>query len=483
MWWVAQLRRETPSPEAPSGQLTFADSHSLASIEQLRMVYENAGHLHPDNLRILLLLRSAIHHDEPGDLWRQWLKGAPNLLSMLQGLETNPAPEQLENPDDTALRQAVLLLGLCRPPQIPAGQEGDFGPLAWSAVSNPQPTSRQISAQSLAAAFPEEYPRRLEKALAAWTAAPERGTLPHRRRAEIHGSLLDAGIAPAAVKGQGGDQGLSTWAWRFRRRMARHGRRLTAMVVGSALGMGLVLGGWYFLLNLLGWTNLTGPSLPLYAFLGAMLGAVTALGIGLAEPMLLEDSREPELYPPQWRQPLRHSWSSHGLAVLLGALAFGLTHALLVIIVSFPQQPPWHMLPMGFVAGLGISLGLYAQPRAGLKLGWRGWLLRLAGAALLLAAIQLVPCLAGNGEWTGTNFTYSAFKFEALYMRYAWIDQFFVPTACQTSPGLQGWLAVLNAALLGALLSFASAFGMDTALRKLAEWRRRKKHADSGGIK
>ena len=483
MWWVAQLRGEISAPEAPTGQHLPSESHSLATSEQLRMLNETAGHLHPDNLRILLLLRSAIHHDEPGDLWLQWLQGAPSLLALLRELESNHAPEQLENPDNIAVRQAVLLLGLRRPPQIPGVQEGDFGPLAWSAVSNPQPASRQISAQALALAFPGEYPPRLEKALAAWTAAPERDALPRRRRAEIHGSLLDAGIALADSEGQGGDRGFSTWVWRFRRRMARHSRRLTAMVVGSALGMGLVLGTWYFLLNLLSWTYLTGPSLPLYAFLGAMLGAVTALGIGLAEPVLLEDSREPELTPPQWRQPLRHTWSSHGLAVLLGTLAFGLTHALLVIIVSFPSDPAWHMLPMGFITGLGISLGLYAQPRAGLKVGWRGWLPRLAAAALLVGAIQLVPCLAGDGDWTGTNFTFSASKFEALYMRYDWIDQLFVQTACQTSLGLQGWMAVVNAALLGALLSFASAFGMDTALRKLAEWRRRKKHDDSGGIK
>ena len=103
-------------------------------------------------------------------------------------------------------------------------------------------------------------------------------------------------------------------------------------------------------------------------------------------------------------------------------------------------------------------------------------------AFLLVAAIQLVPCLAGDSDWIGTNFTFSANKFESLYMRYDWIKQLFAPTACQAGPGLQGWLATLNAALLGALLSFSSAWGMDTALRKLAEWRHKKNH-DSGDIK
>jgi hypothetical protein len=485
MWWVAQLRGESLPPPAGGKQSPSLESRSLATIEQLRTLNETAGHLHPDNPRILLLLRSAIHHDEPVDLWLQWLKGAPDLLEMLRGLETGYTLAKLAQAEDAGVRQAVLLLGLHHLPEpelVPAAG-GDFGPLTWSAVSNPEATSRQISAQALATAFAEKFSQRLEKALAAAEGLPGLHPSPAGRRAEIHGSLLDAGIRLAGAEGQGGDNGYATWAWRFRRRMVRHSRRLTAMVVGSALGMGLALGIWYFLLNLLSWTYLTGPSLPLYAFLGAILGAVTALGIGLAEPMLLEDSREPELHPPQWRQPLRHAWLPNGLAVGLGTLAFGVTHALLVIIVSFPQAPTWHMLPVGFVAGLGISLGLFTQPRAGLKLHWRGWLARLATAALLLAAIQLIPCLAGDGEWTGTNFTFSADKFEALYMRYDWIDRLFAPTACQAGLGLQGWLATLNAALLGALLSFSSAWGMDTALRKLAEWRTRKKGNDSGGTK
>ena len=483
MWWVAQLRRESSSPDTLTVQPPASESRALATLEQLRTLNETAGHLHPDNTRILLLLRSAIHHDEPGDLWLRWLKEAPDLLGLLQTLETGQPGTPIENSEHAETRQAVLLLGLRHlpvPETLPA-QAGEFGLLAWSAVSHPHPTSRQVSALALALAFPDDYTPRLEKALSAWTTLPEGHAPPRWRRAELHGSLLDAGLTLPGGEGHGAGKDFSTWAWRFRRRLARHSRRLTVMLVGSALGMASVLGGWYFLLNLLAWTNQTGPNLPLYAFLGAMLGAVTALGIGLAEPVLLEDSREPELFPPQWSQVLRHAWLPYGLGVLFGTLAFGLTHALLVIVVSFPQPPAWHMLLLGFIAGLGVSLGLYAQPRAGLKLGWRGWLPRLGAAALLLAAIQWVPCLAGDAEWIGTNFTFSAAKFESLFMRYAWIDQLFSPTACQAGPGLQGWLAVLNAALLGILLSLGSTFGMDAALRKLAEWRRRKQDDDTGG--
>ncbi|MCU0485567.1 MAG: CHAT domain-containing protein [Anaerolineales bacterium] len=481
LWWVAQLRREDHPVPDTAKQPPLLESRCLATVEQLRTLSETAGHLHPDSMRVLLLLRSAIYHDEPEHLWLQWLSAAPNLLGLLRNLETDPALSQPEKDADAALRQAVLLLGLHRVPQpeILAGHQGEFGSLAWSAVSNPQRTSRQISALALSAAFPQEYALRLEKALLASESIPGRHALPIRRRAEVNGSLLDAGIPLVKGDGKGDDNSFWTWAWRFRRRMSRHGWRLTSMVVGSALGTGLALGIWYFLLHLSTWSYLTGPSLPLYAFLGAMLGAVTALGVGLAEPILLEDSREPELHPPEWRRSFRYAWLPDALGVVLGTLAFGIAHALLVIVVSIPQWPTWHMIPMGFVAGLGISLGLYGQPRVGLKPGWRGWLLRLAGAALVVAAIQFVPCLAGK-DWMGINFTYSAEKFESLYLRYDFIKPFFTETACETGLGLQGWLSGLNAALLGALLSFSSAFGMDTALRKLLEWRLRKKDNSRG---
>jgi MFS family permease len=402
---------------------------------------------------------------------------------MLQTLETTLSQSQPAAGEDATVKQAVLLLGLSRvqQPETLANPQVEFGRLAWSAVSNPQRTSRLISALALSSAFPAEFTGRLEEALNAWESVPGRAVLPAWRRAEVRGNLLDSGITLAKGEGKGSGGSFWIWAWRFGRRLLRHSRRLTAMLVGSALGAGLVLGGWYCLVYLLAqaWGE-AGSYLAAFAFLGAMLGAVTALGVGLAEPILLEDSREPELHPPQWRRPLRYAWLPDGLGVVLAMLAFGLMHALLAIVVSFPIFN-WHMIPMGFLAGLGISLGLYGQPRVGLKLGWRGWLPRLAVAAVLVAATQFVPCLAGT-DWYSTNFTYAAKIFRSLYIHYDYISLFFVKTACESGFGLNGLLSTLNAAVLGALLTFSCAFGMDTALRKLKEWRRRDKD-DPGGEK
>jgi len=170
MWWVAQLRcQDTPPPPADKGTLR-AESQSLATIEQLRTLNETAGHLHPDNTRILLLLRSAIHHDEPLDLWLEWLRGAPSLLGRLRDLETDLAISQAQEWEDAGFKQAVLLLGLPRlpHPKILETHQGEFGALTWNAVSNPNPTSRQIGALALAAAFPDDFTSRLDKALSAW---------------------------------------------------------------------------------------------------------------------------------------------------------------------------------------------------------------------------------------------------------------------------------------------------------------------------
>ncbi|MGA2491099.1 MAG: CHAT domain-containing protein, partial [Anaerolineales bacterium] len=69
MWLVTQLRSESLPASDSDVRPSMEESRSLATIEQLRMLIETSGHLHPDNLRILLLLRSAVYHDEPADLW------------------------------------------------------------------------------------------------------------------------------------------------------------------------------------------------------------------------------------------------------------------------------------------------------------------------------------------------------------------------------------------------------------------------------
>jgi Na+-driven multidrug efflux pump len=85
------------------------------------------------------------------------------------------------------------------------------------------------------------------------------------------------------------------------------------------------------------------------------------LGMALAEPLLL--SRPPEIAERlAARRPAM-------LAAALGMLSFGIAHIIVAVLngLNLTQVPL--LAPMGFVAGLGLSLVLYAQPRTGWHVG------------------------------------------------------------------------------------------------------------------
>jgi hypothetical protein len=246
------------------------------------------------------------------------------------------------------------------------------------------------------------------------------------------------------------------------------------MVVGSAIGTGLFLGLWYFLIHLLGFHYETGAVLPLYAYLGAVLGASTALGLGLSEPVLLEDGRDPDLDPPRWLKPFKVPWLPDLLAVVLSTLALGLVHAILSAVIGFPWRTTLNpAVAWGFAASLGISPGLFGQPRAGRKLGRWGWLWRLSAAAALVASTQVAASQVDpDAAWT--IFTYSGGKLFSI-LRNLPLGQFFSELPYPPLSSLQDQLAVLNAAMLGILISLSSALGMHAALHTLVSWRKRGK--------
>ena len=83
------------------------------------------------------------------------------------------------------------------------------------------------------------------------------------------------------------------------------------------------------------------------------------------------------------------------MAVGLGTLFFGLAHLTVAWFNGLnPAKAPL-VAPMGLVAGLGLSLALYGQPRVGLRLRIRSWLLRLTTAALTFIGITAGLVLAG----------------------------------------------------------------------------------------
>ncbi len=466
--WRMWLVLDGPATERPP------NDQNLASVAQLRGLEISAEHLQPPPNRALLLLRSALAHDQPVGRWLAWLRAASGERSPIQALEELPV-SPAETPQDSGLRIAGRLLGLddLRPADAPAAGAQEFGPVARSAVAHESPLSRSTAVLALAATL-RDAGTHLDGAYGAWVAAPRRHGRAFWRAAELNGHLLDAGMTAKLAGGKGGKgRGgrLWTWCWRARRRVVRHRYRIFGLVVGGALGMGLTLGIWIALLAGLGhFGNSPGAYFASYSWLGILFGAAIALGIALAQPLLLEDSPSPGAGPARWRHPWRPAWLPELAAVGLGTLAFGLLHAFLVVLVALGGGEPLSptLIPLGFVAGLGLCLGLYGQPRAGLRMGSLGWAARLGAAAVLMAANQLLAIFAGGGFGSGvasagTNFSAPGERLKG-FMYYDRIRDLF-----QANPVLPDQVAVLNAAILGILLVVGCTVGMAIAMRQLAK--------------
>ena len=162
------------------------------------------------------------------------------------------------------------------------------------------------------------------------------------------------------------------------------------------------------------------------------------------------------------------------MAVGLGTLFFGLAHLTVAWFNGLnPAKAPL-VAPMGLVAGLGLSLALYGQPRVGLRLRIRSWLLRLTTAALtfvLAQAVSIVTRDKGGGiaiAWTG-NFYRAALSGSEML----WWQQIIT-----SYPQWFDYLALLDAALVGIFLTIGITAGLVLAGAWLAWWRRLVNQAD-----
>jgi hypothetical protein len=171
------------------------------------------------------------------------------------------------------------------------------------------------------------------------------------------------------------------------------------------------------------------------------------------------------------------------LAVFTGALLFGVGHALLMPIggIIF-SDTPW-LLPLGFVAGLGLCLALYAQPRAGTMLRVRGWLLRLTGAALTFVLVQLTFNFL-TGPDTGTALSWMRSKYErsfepsTLTRGKSMIEALIGASPCRNSDGSleyypcwADYLTLADAVLIGIALFVGITFGLSLARKYLSRHR------------
>jgi hypothetical protein len=439
---------------------------ALANRMQLRYLDKAHAYLSPSPVQELLLLRSAVALDVEANSWRARLDTDPG-RALIQQLEQPGAPVRTWHADPSALDEAERLLGLCDDalPSRPEEAGESFGPVAWSAVSHPNPVTRQMAALALTVLqpHPQETLDRLRWALA----TGDSGWWRWRRRVELRGTLADADPeveklrADLSLADRGG-----AWLWRVRRRAFRDRHRIAGLTLGGALGAGLGLGLLRAVIGALV-SRLVGVQFAIYFFWAAILGAALALGMALAEPLLLGRSEKTGETPPIWRAPLHPDRLPAALAVGLGMLFFGLAHLTVAWFngLSLPQAPL--VAPMGFVAGLGLAVALYDQPRAGWRLGGKSWLLRLVSVALIYALTQAV-FVAARDRGPGIAIAWAGSFYKAEFTRYvsAWWPQMMDPSSRWFD-----YLALVDAALVGVVLTVGITAGLVLAARWLAWWR------------
>ena len=424
----------------------WTDHRATASISQLRYLDGLGEDLQTQPAQALLLLRSAVQVNEPVETWLAHLRRTGAELIVV-----------LDDPATASTtREEASVFQLEDVPK--QGRPQDVGAVAWAAASHPDPAPRHTAAMALTALpeDPDAGPERVDAGLARIDGALAGIKWPwkrYARKAELRGALADGD--PQIEQANGGlppwDR-LGIWFWRFGRRVVGDWERIVLLMLGGGLGAGLGLGPLRALVAFLTWGKRNpGTYLQIYGYSGVFLGAMLCLGMLLAGPAMLEPVR-------RWgRNRERPDLRVQLAAVLLGALFFGLGHALLFGLRGEPIAESPLVYLFGFVMGLGLTLALYGQPRTGHKLGIGSALLRVTLAAAVSAGIQAVfiwvPDTGGALDIAlSRNFYASNFPDRVSE---TWLT----------------WLALIDAALAGVVLTIGLNIGLAQASR-LAEWLR-----------
>jgi hypothetical protein len=479
---VAQKVRDTAPPAVRRAYQAKGDlervwsgwlaHESLASRVQLGHLERARDYLAAPGVKVLLLLRSAVARNTLDNPWPAQLRGADKGPDLIQQLEEPEAPDPARPSDPSTLDKARRLLGLADEdlPDLPGDNGGNFGPVAWSAASHPDPVTRQTATLAMTALEP--YPR---KALARLGFALEdsaKGWQHWLRQGELRGSLADADPDNERLSSNlSSIDRLGMWWWRARRRVIRDRHRIFWLMVGGGIGAGLALGLLRAVIGALaGQFQFVGIEFATSFWWAWILGAALSLGITLARPLLLNRSEKGEGTPPMWRAPLHPDRRPVVLAVCLGTIFFGLTNLVVAWFNGLSLSKAPLVAPLGFVAGLGLSLTLCDQPRAGWHLGILRWLRRLAVAALAFVLTQAIFIIIAGGQPAHTlpivrsgSYYYAQF-FEFVEMRWPWL-------VVQCCTGWPNYLALIDAALVGIVLTIGITAGLLLAEDWLKRWR------------
>lgn len=420
---------------------TEAQLAHLAAAEALRLSPSQA----------LLLLRSSVIRDVTPLPW----------ISHLRDLRagTPPTWESSEGDATTPWTEARAIVGLDDPglPERPAGMD----PLAWAAAHHPQAETRQTAALALDAleAEPRAALDKLEATLR-WLDGRTRQS----RRAELRGALADADPAIARLNAALPPwQRFGVWLWRVGRRVRRDWRWIRALLVGGALGAGLGLGLLRLALAILPEivqprSVLPGVQFAIYSFWGGILGFCVCLGMLLTDALQLQ--RLAAIEQNTGRGPSR--WL---LAVALGTISGGGALLLLAWLGGLKIIGRPLVAPLGFLFSLGFSIALYGQPAASVRQGMQR-ALRLAAIAAAAAVLTQLVFIMAKDLGLAIAIAWPSSRYTAYYTT-------FIKAVWRTLPkAVPDWatcLGLLDAALVGIVLTLGTALGLNLAAERLRQ--------------
>jgi hypothetical protein len=478
-----------------SVMMRWAREGGLASKAQLEFLKQGGDSVQFTPLDAVLLLRSAVEYDQYSNDWVEVLRKVG--LAWLGQVHTREHVTA-----ETEMDLAEKQLGLDAQILNPAPEK--VGNLTWSAVSNGDTRTAQTAALALLALGPETVINQIQEAL---QEISDTG-LRRRRRAVLLGTLAEADPKMATILPKEIDNiqdRLAVWWWRVRKNVRRDQAQIRQWSLGGAIGGALALAVLRAFLAIFN-SRPMGSEFAVNSYWGFIVGLGLVFGIVLAGPLMLQNSMVPE--PGQERR-------LDTLAILLGGLGFSVANGLVAWMTGLGLSLAmfFRFVLTTFCSGMGLSLGLFKQPRAGWLLGAGGWLKRLAMAAIALALLQSpVLCEAAtkpgggywldNAQWTISAITETSQSIVNKYSFYPFLNTRFnrcvaveTGTCCfacsssATKPSTTGflstclaqWLSVIDAALVGVVMTLGITAGIHFSQTRLSRFWTRLRARWGGG--
>ena len=446
--WRLWLARQTQA-----GETGRADD-ALVTRQQLRLLAEAGKHLEPKQVKVLLLLRSAVKHSEPVELWLEKLRAEELATGLMQELEgiLNPSWSPSAPLTGCKLEFAARLVGMNGPalPPDPVNQPG-YGSLTRAAVNGSTALDRKTAVLALTVlpTGPRDILNRIENALDDIPSGWQR----NKRRSELLGMLAEAGWSHPEAKPRSLGERLGIYFWRGGRHIFLDRNRILWMGLGGGIGAGLALGIERLIVGSLAQSHIGTIFFALFSYWGLILGGLTSLGMALAAPLLLDVDK-------------KQRWP---LELALGTLGFGLANLLVAALNKISLADAPLAIPMGFVAGLGLSAVyvLMVQKR------W-GWLAGAVLAGLAFALVQAV-FVANPARGSGISISLSAGYYQ---VEFEYFSAAFWKNWIQSSADWPGVLALAEAALAGLALALGGGWGRNLAARWQVRWQQ---FLDRGG--